>query len=473
LIQRTNGVVARPDSSHTSSATGATEAANVPGTAGAFRVHPFNSRRGVCKTLAGSVALPGILLAAACGSTGKSGEQVPIASAAPVELAAWTWVAGADKQQQIQTLSDGVTAQAPNVTARWAFQGPGDGASALEKLLIAMAGGTPPEVSMMQEAWIPQIGTESTLLVLDPFLKQSKFDLNDFIPAARAYMQFGDGKVRYLPWYFSPVALFNNTASYKESGLTKAPQKWDDIVEYGRKIVRAEGDRVTRSGVDLGANDWHWLPLLWGNGAEFAKDGKIVQNSPQGVETLQWLVDLVRRHRVMGKPAPTGGFDAGNVGLQIFGSWNIKAKRSVTGLDFETALIPSKAGGPAPHPVRMEGLMAFSKKDKDDATWRFLNFLTSPETSVEYSIQHGYQVPARTSARKGKVFSEQIVAEPTLKAPVEGMDSASARPMPLVRGWVQIKGLIAKMISEAQDGQRSSKVILDEYTQQFQQLASV
>ena len=45
--------------------------------------------------------------------------------------------------------------------------------------------------------------------------------------------------------------------------------------------------------------------------------------------------------------------------------------------------------------------------------------------------------------------------------------------MPLVRGWVQIKGLIAKIVSEAQDGQRSPKVILDEYTQQFQQRASV
>ena len=209
-------------------------------------------------------------------------------------------------------------------------------------------------------------------------------------------MQFGDGKTRYLPWYFSPVAMFNNTATYEESGITKAPQRWDDIVEYGRKIVRAEGDRVTRSGGPT------WEPTtgtgcLCCGATALVRERRRDRSERPGRELrrCQWLVDLVRRHRIMGKPAPTGGFDAGNVGMQIFGSWNIKQKRSVAGLDFETALIPSKNGGPAPHPVRMEGMMAFSKKGKDDATWRFLNFLASPETSVEYSISHGYQIPAR------------------------------------------------------------------------------
>ena len=319
------------------------------------------SRRRTGAVLAAAALAPAGVLAAACGqapggegAAGGAGNR----TAAPVELAAWTWVSGADKQQQLQVLSDGVSRDAPNVSVKWAFQGPGDGASALEKLLIAMAGGTPPEVSMMQEAWIPQIGTESTLLVLDPYLKQSKQDLSDYIPAARAYMQFGDGKTRYLPWYFSPVALFYNTTHFAEAGIGAPPRSWEELVAVARKLVRADGDRVVRSGADLGANDWHWLPLLWGAGGEFAKDGKIVQNSPEGVETLQYLADLVTRHRVMGRPAPAGGFDGGNVGVSIFGSWNVKAKRQQPGLEFATALIPSRGGGPAPHPVRMEGTMA-------------------------------------------------------------------------------------------------------------------
>lgn len=432
------------------------------------------SRRRTGAVLAAAALAPAGVLAAACGqapggegAAGGAGNR----TAAPVELAAWTWVSGADKQQQLQVLSDGVSRDAPNVSVKWAFQGPGDGASALEKLLIAMAGGTPPEVSMMQEAWIPQIGTESTLLVLDPYLKQSKQDVSDYIPAARAYMQFGDGKTRYLPWYFSPVALFYNTTHFAEAGIGAPPRSWEELVAVARKLVRADGDRVVRSGADLGANDWHWLPLLWGAGGEFAKDGKIVQNSPEGVETLQYLADLVTRHRVMGRPAPAGGFDGGNVGVSIFGSWNVKAKRQQPGLEFATALIPSRGGGPAPHPVRMEGTMAFSHKEKNDATWTFLSYLSRPEVAVEYAVGHGYQIPARTSARKGKAFSEQIAAEPALKAPVEGLESPGARPMPLVRGWVQIKGLVAKMLSEAQDGQRSARTILDDYTRQFRVLA--
>ena len=44
--------------------------------------------------------------------------------------------------------------------------------------------------------------------------------------------------------------------------------------------------------------------------------------------------------------------------------------------------------------------------------------------------------------------------------------------MPLLRGWMQIKPVIGRMITEAQTGERNAKDILDDYTDQIQALAS-
>jgi ABC-type glycerol-3-phosphate transport system substrate-binding protein len=284
-------------------------------------------------------------------------------------------------------------------------------------------------------------------------------------------MGFGDGKTRYLPWYAAPVTLFYNSVHLKEAGVAAPPRSWEELVQQAQKLVKADGGAVTRSGLQLGTADWVWLPFLWGNGGQFDQNGKIVQNGPQGIEALQFFTDAVRKYRVQGVPAPSGGFDAGNVSMQVDGAWNIPARRLVQGLQFATTPIPAKQTGAAPHPVRMEGMMAFTRKGTDAATWQYLDYLMTPEVMIKYATESGF-VPARTSARRGSQFTAFLAQEPAMKAPTEGIESANAKAMPMVRGWMQIKPVIAKMITEAQAGDRSAKDILDDYTRQIQDLAS-
>jgi ABC-type glycerol-3-phosphate transport system substrate-binding protein len=419
--------------------------------------------------LAHAVALAGGATAAACGANGTSGASRPPASAPPAELAGLSWISDPAAQQRLQATADAFHAQQPNVTVSWAFAG-GSGGVLLEKLLATMAGGAPPDVSMMQEAWVPQLGTDAQLLVLDSYLKSSKVDVGDFVPALRQYMGFGDGKTRYLPWYAAPVALFSNDAQAKEAGLAAPPRSWDELVQHGQRLVKTDGATVTRSGLQLGTADWVWLPFLWGNGGQFDQNGKVVQNSPQGIEALQFFTDAVRRHRIQGLPAPAGGFDAGNVSMAVDGAWNIPARRKLQGLQFATAPIPAKQPGPAPHPVRMEGMLAFTRKATDAATWQYLEYLLTPPVMIKYATESGF-VPARTSARRSGQFAAFLAQEPAMKAPTEGIESPGAKAMPLLRGWMQIKPVIAKMITEAQAGERSAKDILDDYTRQIQDLA--
>jgi ABC-type glycerol-3-phosphate transport system substrate-binding protein len=285
----------------------------------------------------------------ASASIARGGASRPQASAPAAELAGLSWIGDPAAQQRLQATADAFRVQQPNVTLTWAFAG-GSGGVLLEKLLATMAGGAPPDVSMMQEAWVPQLGTDAQLLVLDSYLKSAKVDVGDFVPALRQYMGFGDGKTRYLPWYAAPVALFANDAQAKEAGLTAPPRSWDELVQHGQRLVKTDGTAVTRSGLQLGTADWVWLPFLWGNGGQFDQNGKVVQNSPQGIEALQFFTDAVRRHRIQGLPAPAGGFDARNVSMAVDGAWNIPARRKLQGLQFATA--PSRPSSPGPRRTR-------------------------------------------------------------------------------------------------------------------------
>ena len=115
--------------------------------------------------------------------------------------------------------------------------------------------------------------------------------------------------------------------------------------------------------------------------------------------------------------------------------------------------------------------MAFARKATDAATWQYLDYLLTPEVMTRYATESGF-VPARTSARRSSQFTAFLVQEPAMKAPTEGIEAASAKAMPLLRGWMQIKPVIAKMLAEAQAGERNAKDILDDYTVQIQALAS-
>jgi len=115
-------------------------------------------------------------------------------------------------------------------------------------------------------------------------------------------------------------------------------------------------------------------------------------------------------------------------------------------------------------------MLAFTRKATDAATWRYLEYLLTPAVMIKYATESGF-VPARTSARRSSQFAAFLAQEPARKAPTEGIESPGAKAMPLLRGWMQIKPVIAKMITEAQAGERSAKDILDDYTRQIHDLA--
>jgi multiple sugar transport system substrate-binding protein len=170
-----------------------------------------------------------------------------------------------------------------------------------QKVSVAFTGGTGPDVvgsgygqlgSMIGNKWVQPI---------DDILK-SWSDLGDIQPVG---LDSGkkDGK-RYAV-LLPDLRPFNYRKDYyKEAGLDpeKPPKNWDELREYSRRLTKREGSRVTRAGLDIPVKNGEQfyasvaftrgLMNLWDEG------GMPLFDSPEGVETMEYLLKLMREDKV-------------------------------------------------------------------------------------------------------------------------------------------------------------------------------
>ncbi len=115
-------------------------------------------------------------------------------------------------------------------------------------------------------------------------------------------VMFGD-KWYGFPWRIDVKSMAYRTDYLEEAGLDRAPDTWDELIEYGKKLtIRDENGNVTRWGVIIEANlTQNFYNWLWQAGGEFltADNKKSAINSPEAREALQYLYDMIHVHEIM------------------------------------------------------------------------------------------------------------------------------------------------------------------------------
>ena len=247
--------------------------------------------------IAGAV---GSAFLAACGGGGGGGEQAAAPSGAPVSLRyVHQW--GAPFTPQLEKMLADFTAKHPNVKAEQVRSN----GEIHEQLVKALAGGEPPDVTMMWRSNMPGFAAKGGLTGLDPYMARDKFDRAMYYENELKSSQW-QGKTFALPaaaagaWYL----LFYNEAHFREAGLdiTKPPQTWDEVTRYAGQLLKKGGDgRIERIGFDPGAYDAgtfnsFFTAWLMANGGKYAsEDGKkLLFDSTQATAALDWMLNVLR-----------------------------------------------------------------------------------------------------------------------------------------------------------------------------------
>jgi sn-glycerol 3-phosphate transport system substrate-binding protein len=85
-------------------------------------------------------------------------------------------------------------------------------------------------------------------------------------------------------------------------------------------------------------------------------------------------------------------------------------------------------------------LMAGHPKEKEEAAWQFLKWITNTQNSAHYSINTGY-FPTRFSALETQIFKDYTAKYPNAKISVDQLQYANF-PSPFQPEWAEIKDVI-------------------------------
>ncbi|MGZ4171107.1 MAG: extracellular solute-binding protein, partial [Solirubrobacteraceae bacterium] len=112
----------------------------------------------------------------------------------------------------------------PNITVNVQFYGNND--YALQKVLAAIAGGKPPDISYLYGSWAPNIATNPGVVSLNKLIAADpSFNWNDFYPAERQQATVG-GKIVGVPALVDNLALVYNKKLFAQAGLAAPTANW-------------------------------------------------------------------------------------------------------------------------------------------------------------------------------------------------------------------------------------------------------
>jgi multiple sugar transport system substrate-binding protein len=270
-----------------------------------------------------------------------------------------------------------------------------------EKVTVAFAGGIGPEVigcgygqlgSMIANGWVQPI---------DDVLKTWS-DLDDINPVGIDSGKKGGKRYGLL---LTDLRPFNYRRDhYKEAGLDpdKPPKNWTELEEYAKKLTKREGDRVVRAGIDIPIKNGeqtfasmaftHGLKNLWN------EDGSPAFDQPLGVETLEFLVKLVRELKVTVpsdiQSAAANAFVNGTAAQGFIQSQVYESVEQASPGNMGVALPPAN---PETRAFIGGTFIGFGAKVKNvEAAAKFVKFIYSPENMWALYSRAGF-LPTRTS----------------------------------------------------------------------------
>ncbi len=292
-----------------------------------------------------------------------------------------------------------------------------------QKLDLAVLSKTYPDVCYLAAVNVRKYADQGVLEPIDPYL--TEFDHADIHPNVMELCRYR-GKAYLWPWLCNALVMAINVDIFKERGIEhlipKPPERswtYDQFIEAAKACTfDRNGDGKTDVygyalyGIPTSV-EYQMLTLVQGFGGRlYSRDGtQFTLNSPEGVRGMQFLMDLLDKHKVV--PPGPAGIQAGQVG-QMFMNQEVATISAISGIIkaiklsaergefplFNAILVqpPHLPGKEPTSLLSVGGYVVFKREDKRrrDAAMEFARFLTNAENCRALSIVG--QLPARKSA---------------------------------------------------------------------------
>ena len=410
----------------------------------------------------------GALALAGCGGSSSGGSGSGTTASGNVNITLWEGYTETEAAA-INKLASEFNATHKGITVHVQFYGNND--YALQKVLAAIAGGKPPDISYLYGSWAPNIVTNPGIVQLNSLIAQDpSFNWNDFWPAARGVATV-NGKIIGVPALIDNLALVYNKKLFAQAGIAPptANWKWGEFERAAIKLTNTARKQFGWAYVNDASEDtvWRYWAMLWqAGGTILTPDGKHAAfNSPAGVKALTLLQTLAQHKSIYldnGSGNYLGLFTSGHIGMLWTGPWdlaNITASKIPYGVEILPAdLNHQTISGPDNWVVFNNG----SARTK--AAWEFLKWLTSPAVDLKWATMTG-DLPMRASVTKLPNYKQFVAKYPGVGVWVKNLGNATqTRPVSVL--YPKISAVVGEAVQSVLLGRAQPQQALSQAEQQ-------
>jgi len=334
----------------------------------------------------------------------------------------------------------------------------------LARLSTSFAGGTPPDLFLLNYRFYEQFAAKGVLEPVADRVKSSKlFQEKDFYPQALDAFRYR-GKLTCMPQNISSLVVYYNREMFAKAGVPepKAGWSWDDMVDAAKKLTTPG-----QHGLGVDPEIIRVAPFVWSAGGQLVDE----QNKPTtfaiqsgaGVTALQKLFDLHAVHKVVPGDAEVEAednetrFSNGRLAMVMSSRRSTPTFRKANKFDWDIAGLPKHQQ--AASVLHADAYcMTTASKNKDTA-WRFLEFAIGAD-GQRITAATGRTVPSLIEASKSGAFLDPAAKPANSKVFLDSIPTIQR--LPSVSTWPEIEDKANKILEKGFYGKQPATTVAEQ-----------
>jgi len=313
----------------------------------------------------------------------------------PVTISYFTFSPGDTYEKDLQEMIRVFEEQNPDIKIKYEMASYNDYFTSLQ---TQIAGNKAPDTFELNYENFVSYAAKGALLELDQLIKaDSSFDPSSLNKKAYEAFRY-DGKQYGMVESFSNVVLFYNKDLFDAKNLAyPSPEwTWEDELAVAQKLTEADqGVWGTYSPIQF----WEFYKTIAQNGGSILSEDatKVTVNSPQNIETLQWMVDKINKYHVTPTDAEMSGqnnedlFLAEKIAMLRTGIWMFGYFKDAP---FEWDIAVEPGNTEKAHHFFANGLAVSKNTEHQEAAWKWISFMSASKEAAKIRVDAAWELPA-------------------------------------------------------------------------------
>jgi multiple sugar transport system substrate-binding protein len=328
----------------------------------------------------------------------------------------------------------------------------------ITKLSTSLAGGSPPDVFVMNYRYYGQFAAKGAIESIEQRLEDSDaFEREDFYPEAMEAFQWR-GEQLCLPQNVSSLVVYYNRDLFRAAGIPdpEAGWTWPQLISIATRLTTDEnGVPVGSSDPDQGGGGRkpavyglgveptliRIAPLVWSNGGELVDDEReptrFTLDTPEGLNALDTFFALrpvIPPDVEVEAEDDESRFANGRLAMILSSRRSTPTFRTITEFEWDVAPLPvmrEPAGI-----LHSDAYCITAGSDRKDRAWRFVEFALGPE-GQPITARTGRTVPSLISVSRSPAFLEPGKAPSRSEVFLDGIPTI--RRVPTISTWPELE----------------------------------